>query len=108
MNAIKQWMRLSTTEEQEELARLAHTSRAYLYHLSANADRPYAREPQPKLAIALEEATTILYARTKGRLPKVYRTDLVSSCRNCAFAQRCLGPAAVRSDFPIESDDPRN
>jgi len=108
MNAIKQWMRLSTTQEQEELARLAGTSRAYLYHLAGNTDKSYSREPQPKLAIAIEVASATLHKRTKGALPKIYRTDLVSSCRECSFAQRCLGAAAVRSDFPIEDNDTRN
>lgn len=104
MNVIKQWMRLATTAEQEELAKLANTKRSYLYHLAGEKDKAYGREPQPKLAIALESASAVLHKQSKGRLPLIYRTDLVTACRECAFAQKCLGAAAVRSDFPIISE----
>lgn len=102
MNAIKQWMRLATTAEQEELAKLAGTKRSYLYHLAGEKATNYAREPLPKLAAAIESASAVMHKKTKGRLPLIYRTDLVTACRECAFAQKCLGAAAVRSDFPIE------
>jgi hypothetical protein len=38
---------------------------------------------------------------SKGRLPVIYRTDIVAACRACDFAQRCLGERAVVSEFPI-------
>lgn len=101
MNVIKQWMRLATTAEQEELAALAGTKRPYLYHLAGEKGKAYGREPRPELAIALEAASRTLHKRSDGRLPLIYRTDLVTACRECAFAQKCLGAAAVRSDFPI-------
>lgn len=103
MNVIKQWMRLATTAEQEELAKLAGTKRPYLYHLAGEKDKTYGREPQPKLAIALETASAVMHKKNKA-LPLIYRTDLVSACRGCSFAQKCLGAAAVRSDFPIVSE----
>lgn len=102
MNVIKQWMRLASTEEQEQLAKLAGTKRPYLYHLAGEKNKAYKREPMPKLAIALEAASAVLRKQSKGRLPLIYRTDLVTACRECSFAQKCLGAAAVRSDFPIE------
>lgn len=40
---------------------------------------------------------------SKGRLPIVYRTDIVPACRACEFAQKCLGERAVVSEFPIVS-----
>lgn len=101
MNVIKQWMRLATTEEQEQLAKAAGTKRSYLYHLAGEKDKAYEREPKPKLAAALETASTAMHKKNKA-LPIIYRTDLVTACRECSFAQKCLGAAAVRSDFPIE------
>lgn len=102
MNVIKQWMRLATTQEQEQLATAAGTKRSYLYHLAGEKTKAYKREPLPPLAIALERASVVLHKQSKGRLPLIYRTDLVTACRECSFAQKCLGAAAVRSDFPIE------
>ena len=101
MNVVKLWMKASTAAEQEVLASKAGTSRAYLYHLSASEEKTYAREPKPKLAAAIERVTAEMHKASKGRLPRIYRTDLVTACRECEFAQKCLGAAAVRSDFPI-------
>jgi CRISPR/Cas system-associated exonuclease Cas4 (RecB family) len=101
---MKVWMRAATPAEQETLANKIGTTRSYLYHLSASEDKAYAREPKPKLAAAIERVSAEMHRASKGRLPKVYRTDLVSACRECEFAAKCLGPAAVRSDFPIVTE----
>jgi hypothetical protein len=100
MNVIKQWMRLATKGEQIALADKAGTTRAYLYHLAGGKDAKYGREPMPVLAAALEKASAEMHKANKT-LPRIYRTDLVTACRQCEFAQKCLGAAAVRSDFPI-------
>ncbi len=101
MNLLKQWMRAATPEEQQLLAHRVGTTRTYLYHLSAGEETTYKREPKPELAAAIERETAAMHRASKGRLPRVYRTDLVKACANCAFAQKCLGAAAVRADFPI-------
>lgn len=98
---MKQWMRLATPEEQQLLAHNVGTSRSYLYHLAAGDDSAYKREPRPALAIAIERETAAMHKASKGRLPRVYRTDLVEACAGCEFALKCLGAAAVRADFPI-------
>lgn len=94
-------MQAATTAEQELLAKRAGTSKAYLYHLSAGETTNYKREPKPALAAAIERETIGMAKASKGRLPVVYRTDLVQACRECSFAQRCLGEKAVASHFPI-------
>jgi len=104
MNVMKLFMRAATPAEQQLMADKIGTTRSYLYHLSASEDKAYAREPKPKLAAAIERASAEMHKASKGRLPRIYRTDLVTACRECEFAQRCLGSAAVRSDFPIVTD----
>ncbi len=98
---LRQWMAAATTEEQTRLAHAAGTTRAYLYHLAAPPGTSYHREPDPILAAKLEAESLAMHAETRGRLPRVYRTDLVRACALCSFARKCLGPAAVRSDFPV-------
>ena len=102
---MKLWMRAATPSEQEVLASKTGTSRSYLYHLSASEEKNYSREPKPKLAAAIERVSADMHKASNGRLPRVYRTDLVTACRECEFAQKCLGSAAVRSDFPIVTED---
>jgi hypothetical protein len=101
MNVFKLWMRAATPEEQHLLAHRIGTSRAYLYHLSADEGSKYKREPNAEMAAAIERETEAMHKASKGRLPRIYRTDLVKACANCAFAQKCLGAAAVRADFPV-------
>lgn len=93
---MKAWMAAATTEEQETLAERVGTTRGMLYqyaggHRTASAER----------AGAIERATAEMHKASKGRLPKVYRTDLAEACLSCEYAQRCLGQKAVVSEFPI-------
>jgi len=104
MNVMKLFMRAATPEEQNLLAERCGTTRSYLYHLSAGEDKAYARQPKPRLAAAIERVSADMHRSSKGRLPRIYRTDLVSACRECEFAQKCLKSAAVRSDFPIVTE----
>ena len=94
LNPLKVWMRLATAAEQQRLADLAETSRQYLYRL-ANSDKPYARSAKSELAAAIEAASLILSKESKGRLPRLYRTDVNDTCRACPYAARCLGECAV-------------
>ena len=105
MNVMKLFMKAATADEQRMLAEKAGTTRQYLYHLSADEDKNYTREPRPKLASAIERVTAEMHKASKGRLPKVYRTDLVSACRECEFAKRCLGENALRADFPVVTEE---
>lgn len=102
---LRQWMAAATPEEQQLLAQRVGTKRMYLYHLAAPPDSKYHREPDPKLAAAIERETALMHAASKGRLPRVYRTDLVEACAQCEFARQCLGTAAVRADFPIVREE---
>lgn len=105
MTPLKLWMRAATAEEQQLLARRAGTTRSYLYHLAADDDRAYKREAKPDLAAAIERVTAEMHKASNGRLPLVYRTDLLSACARCEYAQRCLGAAALRADFPVVTQE---
>lgn len=98
-------MKLATTEQQEALATLAGTTRTYLYHLSADSDKAYARDAEPGLAARIEKASFELRKQTRGALPRIYRTDLNKACRACEYAAKCLGPVAIRSQFDFLPPD---
>ena len=96
MNAFKLWMRAATPDEQGLMADAIGTSRAMLYQISGGH-----ATVAPERGAAIERTAAQMHKASNGRLPLIYRTDLVEACRMCEFAQKCLGPAAVRSDFPI-------
>lgn len=96
MTQLKLWMRLATPDEQEALAKGAKTSRAMLYHV-ANGNRKFA----PTKAIQIERTSAKMHQASRGRLPKLYRTDMAAACAECEFALKCLGPIARRTEFPI-------
>lgn len=104
---LKAWLLAATTDEKARLADRCATSVAYLRHLAANEDKTYRREPRTELAQAIERETRAMNRASRGRLPVVLRTDLVQACRECEYARRCLGAAAVGAGhFPIVTDDP--
>lgn len=96
MNMLSLWMRTATADEQNLLAERAGTSRGYLYQLSGGH-----REASAALGAAIETTSLEMAKASEGRLPELYRTDLVEACRACPYAQKCLGTKAVRGDFPI-------
>lgn len=98
ISIVKQWMSLATVEEQQLLAERAGTSRGYLYQLAGGH-----RQGSAELGAAIERESKVMARASKGRLPIIYRTDIVAACRACDFAQKCLGERAVVSDFPIVS-----
>ena len=102
---MKAWLNAATTAERELLARNIGTSSQYLSHLAVNDDKLYKREPKPALAGAIERETKSMAKASKGRLPVVWRTDLVEACRNCEYAKKCLGDKATASHFPIVTDE---
>lgn len=96
ISPMKQWMAAATVDEQELLAQRSGTSRGMLYqyaggHRQASADR----------ASAIERVSLEMHRASKGRLPKIYRTDLCNACLQCEYARKCLGERAVVSEFPI-------
>jgi len=93
---MRAWMAAATTQEQNTLAERCGTSRQYLYQLASGF-----RQASAELGAAIERETRAMHRASKGRLPIVYRTDLVRACRACDFAQRCLGERAIVSEFPI-------
>jgi DNA-binding transcriptional regulator YdaS (Cro superfamily) len=97
---MRAWMAAATADEQETLARHVGTTRGNLYQYAGGH-----RDASAARAGAIEAATAEMHKHSKGRLPKVYRTDLCEACRSCQYAAKCLGPRAVVSDFPIV--DPR-
>ena len=99
LTQLKLWMRQATPEEQEILASRAGTSRGMLYQVSGGF-----RSFSPEKAAEIERATKVMHRASKGRLPRLYRTDLAEACAMCEYAQKCLGAAAVRADFPIVDD----
>jgi transcriptional regulator with XRE-family HTH domain len=100
MTMLKTWMTAAAPDEQEQLAQAAGTSRRHLYQVS-NGERAFS----PTKAALVERATHALHRQTSGRLPLLYRTDLAEACAGCEFAKKCLGPAAVRSEFPLTDNE---
>lgn len=82
MKNIKVWMKLATTVEQFELAKLADTSRVYLYHL-ANGKR----QASATMAARIELASVVMRRKSKNRLPLLKRTNLCVACGKCPFAK---------------------
>ena len=93
-------MMAATPQEQQDLAEMIGTSRAMLYHYAGGF-----REVSALRGGQIETATRAMAKASKGRLPIVYRTDVVEACRGCEYARRCLGERATASHFPIV--DPR-
>lgn len=82
---LKEWMRLASTAEQEELAFAANTSRQQLYALTAMPNSSMYRRASNELAARLEEAVKSINARSNGRLPPLTRGDLNYGCAECPY-----------------------
>ncbi len=93
---MKAWMAAATVAEQEALAARVGTTRGMLYQYAGNY-----RTASAERAGAIEIATAEMHRASRGRLPRIYRTDLSDACLNCEYAQRCLKGQAVISEFPI-------
>lgn len=98
MNRLKIWMAAATSDEQELLASRIGTSKGMLYQYAGGF-----REVSALRGGQIEAVTMQMAKASKGRLPVVYRTDVVAACRQCQYAAKCLGPIAVASEFPIVS-----
>lgn len=90
MNALlKTWIALASADEQQLLADRVGTSRATLYQYASGH-----RQCSAERAGEIERVTAEMARSSKGRLPRLYRTDLATACEQCDYAQRCLGPRA--------------
>lgn len=98
INPVRAWMHAATVAEQKELARRAGTTKGQLHQLGGGH-----RLASSGMAGRIEAASLEMHRESKGRLPKVFRTDLSEDCRACQYAARCLGQRAVISEFPIVS-----
>ncbi len=96
MTPMKQLMHLATPEEQTELATAIGTTRNHLYQLAGGH-----RKASADMAGRIEDATTALHKASRGRLPRIYRTDLCAACQSCEYARKCIGGRAIVSELPI-------
>lgn len=90
IQALQHWMRLASADEQHALATAIGTSRGMLYHYSSGH-----RSPSAERGILIERETARMHRASKGRLPRLYRTDLVAACRACEYAEKCLGSSII-------------
>lgn len=93
-DTLKRWMNAAIAEEWRELARGAGTTPGTLDQYAGRH-----RNPSAERAIAIEKAAAPITKRSNGRLPRLLRTDMAVACAGCEFARKCLGMAAVASDF---------
>lgn len=80
MTPLKHWMTIATTAEQTKLAKLAKTSRGYLYQLSNGH-----RDASAELAGRLQRAALQL-KQANPALPVLHRIDLCAACGRCEYA----------------------
>ena len=93
---LKEWMAVATANEQQTLATLARTSRAYMYTV-ANAGST-KRKASGRRIISADLAGRMARAAADLRLvnpslPELLRTDLSPTCGDCEYAKRCLSGA---------------
>ena len=93
-DTLKRWMQAATPAEWQELADAVGTSPGTLDQYAGRH-----RAPSTERAIAIERAAAPITKRSKGRLPRLLRTDMSTACSGCEFARKCLGMAAVASEF---------
>ena len=105
LDNLTAWIRLATPKERAALAAAAGTSVVYLYQMAAADGQAYKRGASAAMAGRIERAAAPLTRASKGRLPTLVRTDLCAACRDCEYAQRCLGSRAVESDFKVLSEE---
>lgn len=98
MNQLRLWMDAASAEEKRALAKLANTSLGSLHQIAGGYRTRGSASVRPGLARRLEQAASLLNKANK-QLPPLLRTDLAPECRECEFAQKCLGMKAATSGF---------
>lgn len=102
-NQLRIWLNAAKPEERETLASMAGTTVGTLNQVAGGYRRKGAAVVRAGLARRLEQAANFL-RRGNRALPELYRTDLAPECKDCDFAQRCLGNKTAISDFSIIED----
>ena len=102
MNQLRIWMTAASQDEKAALADLADTSVGTLNQIAGGYRSNGEAVVRAGLARKLEKAASVLNKRNK-MLPVLLRTDLSPECRECDFAQRCLGDKAATSGFDVIS-----
>jgi hypothetical protein len=97
-------MQAATKDEHNRLADLAGTTVGTLHQIAGSYRNDGVPTVRSGLAGRLQSATANLRKKNKT-LPVVLRTDLSPECRECEFAQRCLGTLAVAGEFQSMSDE---
>lgn len=105
MNQLRIWMHTASVEEREALADLAGTTVGTLNQIAGGYRTGGVAAVRSGLARKLEKAAIVLNKRNKA-LPMLLRTDLSPECRECEFAQKCLGDKAVLSGFDVIEETP--
>lgn len=100
MNQLRMWMQAASQEEKSALADLAGTTIGTLNQIAGGYRTGGEAIVRSGLARKLEKAAAVLNKRNK-LLPALLRTDLSPECRECEFAQRCLGDKAIMSGFTV-------
>lgn len=93
-------MHQATPEEREALADLASTTVGTLNQIAGGYRTGGEAIVRSGLARKLEKAAGVLNKRNKN-LPQLLRTDLSPECRECEFAQKCLGERSILSGFNV-------
>jgi hypothetical protein len=97
MNMMRLWMKKATEDERLLMAAEIGSTRGNLDQYAGGH-----RQPSAQRGADIEREAAVMHADSNGRLPLLYRTDLVEACRNCEFARKCLGSEVVgRADFPV-------
>lgn len=100
LSPLKVWMASATSDEQKLLAERVGTTVGMLRQYSGGH-----RQCSADTAGKIETVTATMHKASKGRLPKIVRTDICQACRACQYAAKCLGERAVVSEFPIVSGE---
>lgn len=100
MNQLRLWMDAASADEKRALAELAGTTVGTLHQIAGGYRTGGSAAIRPRLAKKIEQAVTLL-GKSNKHLPAVLRTDLAPECRECEFAQRCLGQKAAASGFDV-------
>lgn len=69
-------LRACSVPEQQEIARLAGTTRNYLYQVATC----HRKSVRASTAIAISDAVTKLHVRSLGRIPKISVEEIATMC----------------------------
>ena len=97
-------MQAASIEEKYALADLAGTSLGTLNQIAGGYRTGGEAIVRAGMARKLETAAKVLNKRNRA-LPGLLRTDLSPECRECDFAQKCLGDKAAASGFNVIFDE---